>query len=85
MLLEQKTAFYQQWSILKKHGILCPNPRKQFFSDLDTLLTKLKASDHSIILAGDFNASVGDNPHGIDKLLNKHSLIDTVSYLHGTY
>ena len=80
-----KTAFNQQWSILKRQGKLCPNPRKQFVSDLDHLLTKLRTSGHSIILAGDFNTSIGDNPHGIDRILNKHSLIDTIRHLHGDY
>ena len=80
-----KTAFNQQWSILKRQGKLCPNPRKQFCSDLDALLSQLRLSGHSIILAGDFNTTIGDNPHGLDMLLKKHALVDSIQYLHGKY
>ena len=38
-----------------------------------------------ILLAGDFNSSLGDDPAGLDRLLNKYQLCDTIQYLHGSY
>ena len=57
-----KTAYSQQWSILHDSGIAHPNPRKQFIKDLDKLLSKLASPGHSIVLAGDFNETIGDKP-----------------------
>ena len=80
-----KTAFSQQWSLLKQQGHDNPNPRKQFYTDLDKLLSKLISQNNMIILAGDFNASVGNEPHGLDRIVTKFNLCDTIQYLHGPY
>ena len=80
-----KTAFNQQWSILKQQGNPYPHPRKQFITDLDKTLSQLRNKGHSIVLAGDFNTTVGEQPFGLDMILNKYSLIDSIQYLHGEY
>lgn len=80
-----KTAFSQQWSILANKGCSNPNPRKQFYQDLDTTIQNLRQQDHLIILAGDFNSTIGDEPAGLDKIVQKHSLTDAIQHLHGPY
>ena len=80
-----KTAFSQQWSLLKRQGQAHPNPRKQFIEDLDQLLLDLTNHGNTIILAGDFNATIGDEPHGIDRIVSKYNLVDTIQYLHGPH
>ena len=80
-----KTAFSQQWSLLKQQGQAHPNPRKQFTDDLDQLLLDLTNQGNTIVLAGDFNATIGDDPHGIDRLIYKYNLVDTIQHLHGSY
>ena len=80
-----KTAFAQQWSLLREKGIHHPNPRKQFYSDLDELIASLRRQGNMIILAGDFNSTLGDDPTGLDRILHKYNLADTIQHLHGSY
>ena len=80
-----KTALNQQWSLLKQQGHSHPNPRRQFYKDLDRTLALYTEQGDSIILAGDFNTSIGNDPSGLDRLLNKFHLSDTLRQLHGSY
>ena len=79
-----KTAYAQQWSILRNQGVIAPRPRNQFLHDLDHLIHQLTQNGNQIILAGDFNDDFSD-PNGIQRLAIKYSLIDSVEYLHGPY
>lgn len=82
-----KTAYAQQWSLLRESGIECPDPRKQFVNDLSKTIDKFKLQGHSIILAGDFNESItGSNtasPQGLESIILRHNLRDAVDHLHG--
>ena len=80
-----KTAYSQQWSLLQDSGVLHTDPRRQFIKHLDKLLYKLTSSGNGIVLAGDFNISIGDNHEGLDRLLVKYNLVDTVTYCHGSH
>ena len=80
-----KTAFSQQWSLLKRQGIQNPQPRKQFYVDLDKLLNKLTSQGNMILLAGDFNSTLGEDPTGLDRIVHKYNLCDTIQHLHGSY
>ena len=80
-----KTAFAQQWTILRDQGIEHPNPRRQFIKDLDKLLKSLTSQNHSIVLAGDFNESIGDDPNALDAIIIKYNLTDAVNHLHGSH
>ena len=80
-----KTAFTQQWSLLRQQGYLRPNPRKQFYTDLCRLLTSLHRKGHHILLAGDFNSSVGDDVLGLDRIIHQFQLVDCVQQRHGSY
>ena len=80
-----KTAYNQQWSILKEQGYVHPNPRKQFYHDLDHTLSTLTNQGNLIILSGDFNCTIGEDPTGLDRLLIKYRLIDPIQHHHGPY
>ena len=80
-----KTAFSQQWSLLRDQGQLSPNPRRQFIHDLDRLLLSLTTSGNSIILAGDFNEVLDDTRDGLLRLATKYSLRDSIAHRHGDY
>ena len=74
----------QQWSLLRDKGIPHPNPRRQFYRDLDAVLTTLRSQNHSIILAGDFNESIGDDDC-LDRLITKHNLCNSIACRPGPY
>ena len=38
-----------------------------------------------ILLAGDFNSSLGDDPTGLDRIIHKYQLCDAIQHLHGSY
>ena len=78
-----KTAFSQQWSLLREQGILEPNPRRQFIKDLDKVISVFHSNHHKIILCGDFNESIGDNIHGLDSIITKYNLTDAIQHQHG--
>ena len=80
-----KTAYSQQWSILRDQGQLRPNPRKQFIKDLDTTISSYHSRGHKLILCGDFTESIGDNEHGIDLIITKYNLTDVIQYQHGQH
>ena len=80
-----KTAFSQQWTLLREQGNIRPNPRKSFIQDLDKLISSLTANNNSIILAGDFNTMVSDDITGLQRIITKFSLADCVQHLHGNY
>ena len=61
-----KTFFMQQWSLLRDKNIANPKPRDRFYKDLDKILTDLRLKNHSIILAGDFNETIGDDTSNLD-------------------
>jgi hypothetical protein len=53
-----KTAYLQEWTLLRTtHGILDPDPRKQFIMDLDSLITQPRNQGHEILLLLDANES----------------------------
>ena len=62
---------------------IATSARKQFYRDLNCVLANLRKKGHSIILASDFNKSMGDDPNGLDRLIIKHGLMDLVTYRHG--
>ena len=80
-----KTAYSQQWSILREQGHLSPDPRKTFIKDLNDLLHTFHCKQHKIILCGDFNESIGDNMHGLDLIITKYNLVDAIQYQHGPH
>jgi len=79
-----RTAYSQQWSLLRQQGQHNPHPRKQFYLDLDRMLTRFHQQGHQLILAGDFNSTLGEDPTGLDRLLHKFHLVDPVLHMDHT-
>ena len=48
-------------------------------------MTDLRLKNHSSILAGDFNDSIGDDTSNIDPIIIKHNLTDSIAHRHGPY
>jgi hypothetical protein len=78
------TLFNQQIALYKLENIRDPDPKKLFIADLATLVKKARKEDKDIILTGDFNELVGDDPRGMLKVLSEGDLTDAHEYQHGT-
>jgi hypothetical protein len=78
------TLFNQQIALYKLKNIRDPDPKKLFIVDLATLVKKAQKEVKDIILTGDFNELVGDDPRGMSKVLPEGDLTDTHEYQHGT-
>ena len=75
----ETTAYEQQRALLRQAGKENPNPRREFIKDLRKLLKKHYQASNHIILTGDFNEELGEDPHGITSLVIQFNLIDTYS------
>jgi hypothetical protein len=72
----------QQWNLLRRAGDTDANPRKSFCNDLDAFLTPLQAAGDELIVMGDLNEHLGDNASGMNAVVAKFGLVDSVSYHH---
>jgi hypothetical protein len=66
----EDTLFNQQIALYKLNNIREPDPKKIFIEDLTKLVKKARMEDKDIILTGDFNEMVGDDPNGMVKVLS---------------
>ena len=73
----------QQTSLYLLDGEVGPNPRKNFIRDLVTLITTAKRDNQDIILMGDFNEVVGDDPKMMTKILVAGNLTDVHTHKNG--
>lgn len=78
-----KTAYTQQWHLLRQAGEKDPNPRKSFCKDLDDFLTPLQAAGDEFIVMGDLNEHLGDSTSGMNAVVAKFGLVDSTAYHHG--
>jgi hypothetical protein len=78
-----KTAFMQQWHLLRRAGTKDPNPRQSFCKDLDAFLTPLQAAGDELLVMGDLNEHLGHNTSGMNAVAAKFGLVDSTSYHHG--
>jgi hypothetical protein len=80
------TVHAQQSSLLRQANMtdLKPNPRKYFRRDLTTLLKRLKAQGDDLIVMGDFNEVLGNDPAGMSKICRELDLSDIMKMRHGT-
>jgi exonuclease III len=60
-----------------------PDPKKLFIADLTELVKKARSEDKDIILTGDFNELVGDDPKMMAKVLGAGNLTDAHGHQHG--
>jgi hypothetical protein len=80
----EDTLFNQQIALYKLQNVRDPDPKKMFTEDLAILVTKARKEDKDIILTGDFNELVGDDPRGMLKVLSEGDLTDAHEQQHGT-
>jgi hypothetical protein len=78
-----KTAYAQQWHILRQQGDSSPDPRKSFKKDFDQFLAPHYDAGTEILLMGDFNESIGESLQGLNAVINKYGLLDILPYHHG--
>jgi hypothetical protein len=79
----EDTLFNQQIALYKLNNIREPDPKKIFINDLKQLVVKARKEDKDIILTGDFNELIGDEPNGMAKVLSAGGLTDAHSHQHG--
>ena len=80
------TAFRQQYSILRARGIIQPNPRMQFLTDLQAFIQQLQDKGDRIMLLGDFNTDM-DHPlesQALRNMLTELHLTDIMTFHHPT-
>ena len=57
--------------------------RKHHSNDLTNYIKKLQTEGHSIILAGDLNETLGEEPNGMSRLVSECQLLDAIANRHG--
>ncbi|OEU17034.1 hypothetical protein FRACYDRAFT_239635 [Fragilariopsis cylindrus CCMP1102] len=77
------TLYNQQTALYKLKDIRDPDPKKLFIEDLSALVKKARKEDKDIILTGDFNELIGDDPNGMVKVISAGGLTDAHSHQHG--
>jgi endonuclease/exonuclease/phosphatase family metal-dependent hydrolase len=80
----EDTLFNQQIALYKLHNIRDPDLKKIFIEDLSAMVKKARKDDKDIILTGDFNELVGDNPRSMMTVLSAGDLTDAHRHQHGT-
>jgi hypothetical protein len=78
-----KTAYAQQWHLLRQTGEKYSNPRKSFCNDLDAFLTPLQAAGDEFLVMGDLNEHLGDFTSGMNAVVAKFGLVGSTAYHHG--
>ena len=79
----EDTLFNQQIALYKLQNIREPDPKKLFITDLVKVITQAREQDKDIILTGDFNELVGDDPNQMAKVLQAGCLTDVHGHQHG--
>jgi hypothetical protein len=72
------TVFAQQYQLLRLAGTLQPNPRTQFADDLNKEIAHRRQNKEEIILCGDFNERLGDDPNLMASICASHDLFDVL-------
>jgi hypothetical protein len=80
----EDTLFNQQIALYKLNNIRNTDPKKIFIKDLTAIVTKARKEDKDIILTGNFNELVGDDPRGMTTVLSAGNLTDVHGHQHGT-
>jgi hypothetical protein len=70
------TIFAQQYQLIRLAGNTQPNPRKQFADDLQKDLVTRQHNQEEIILCGDFNEQLGDDPTLMSNVCASNDLFD---------
>jgi hypothetical protein len=78
------TVYSQQWQLLRLVGIKDPKPRLQRVQDLSRDIRQRQLNDEGIMIVGDFNETLGNDPTLMASVCAKYSLYDVVDNLHGS-
>jgi hypothetical protein len=70
------TVFAQQYQLLRLAGTVQPNPRRQFAHDLKAELAVCRRNHEEMILCGDFNEQLGDDPNLMNMVCASSDLYD---------
>jgi exonuclease III len=81
--LGNKTAYQQQWLMLRQQQETNPNPKQKFYADLTQTIQALERANHDVIVMMDANSPITRNTH-MTKLLEKTTLVDIHSNKHGS-
>ena len=76
------TTATQQQSLLIRQQDKVTDPRTAFRRDLTVFLKKLRENNHGIILLGDFNERLGEDPAGMSRIATEFHLIDLMRLQH---
>lgn len=79
------SAVTQQYSMMVEEGLpLSRHPRAQFHRDLAELITDLRKKQHDILLMGDFNEELHEDPDSMARLQRIGGLVDLMNHKIGT-
>jgi hypothetical protein len=77
------TLFNQQIALFKMQNIREPDPKKICITDLVEVIKQAQAQDKDIILTGDLNELIGDDPNKMAKVLQEGCLTDVHGHQYG--
>jgi hypothetical protein len=78
-----ETAYNQQKLNLALAGLINPDPRKQFQTNLITCIKKLQTPMDDVLVAMDANEALDESSHGIMYLMRECKLIHIFHQYHG--
>jgi hypothetical protein len=76
-------VFAQQWQLLRLSGVLQPNPRQQTIDDLTADVERRQNNRETVIIVGDFNKQVSDDPNLIASTCAQFNLFEALDDNHG--
>lgn len=79
----QCTTATQQYSLLLRQHDRITDPRKAFRRDLREFLRNQRQKGSQILLIGDFNERIGEDPSGMSKIAAQFELQDILKTQHG--
>jgi hypothetical protein len=82
--LQQHTLLNEAGRITKNvRGVQSPHPRKALLQDSSAQLRSWRAAGHEIIISGDLNELLGDNPEEFGSITSEFNLTDVYRHRHG--
>jgi exonuclease III len=78
----QFTAGTQQHSLLLRQRDPITKPRQAFQRDLSDFIQDKRSKGNAILLIGDFNERLGEDPSGLSKIAAQFELVDLLQHHH---
>jgi exonuclease III len=76
------TVAAQLHNLLIRQNDPITDPRKAFRRDLTVFIQQLKQENHGIVLLGDFNEQLGNDPSGMSRIASTCELLDLMKLQH---